>query len=430
MRAALTQRLFARRNLHIGGAVATFFGLKFAFGLALIGISSSLLTRGGFVTFSQLFLFFALLSTIAAAGVQNGLTRQIAVAQGNSEAEQRVTAAAFRIWAAVSLALVIVASVTRHAISDLLVGDLSLAGVVPWATLAGVSGGLGILCCAILAGRQRAPTGLLLQSAGLVVGGLLCIRWLLAGDAVGAVLAYAAGPLVTSLLASIVVHRSGLRFYRMHAIQWQEIRVLLGYSLAFLGIAIIMPATLFGLRAVYRDSFGTDVLAFWLAANRVSDVISQILGLYMAQIFLPQAAQETEPGRVRRLLSYTVVIGSAVMLTGWVIFMLGGPFFVSSFFSSAYLPAIPFIAGYLLGDGLRVTASMALHLMLARNRLVAAIAIELGTAAVLTTYLLILIGSGNKAAPYLAYPAAYATMALLLVPFLFKCRTLPFGTQS
>jgi O-antigen/teichoic acid export membrane protein len=414
------QRLLTRQNFKVSGAVGAFFSLKFAFGLGLIGISSARLTIPGFVTFSQFFLFFALLSTIAAAGVQNGLARQIAFAKGDPGAEHRAVAAAFRIWAGASLAIILLATLFRSNLSELLVGDASLASVVPYLTLAGAGGGFGILACSILAGRQRAPTSLILQSTGLVVGGLLCVWWLLAGDPVGAVLGYAAGPLVTSVLAAIVIHRLGIRFGRAEG-QWPEMRLLFGYSLAFLAIAIIMPATLFALRVVYREAFGTDLLAYWLAANRASDVTSQILGLYMAQIFLPQAAQAIDPQRVRRLLLGTLAVGSVIMLGGWAVFSLGAPFFVTTFFSAAYLPAIPFIAGYLLGDGLRVTASMAIHLMLARRRLLAAVGVELGTASLLATYLLVFAGLGWSEAPYWAYPAAYATMALVLLPVI--CRS-------
>jgi O-antigen/teichoic acid export membrane protein len=412
---ALARTRFTANWMRTGGAIASFFGLKFIFGLALIGISSSYLSVAGFVSFSQLFLFFALLSTVAAAGVQNGLARQIATANGDVIAEQAATAAAFRIWAFASAALIIAAYILRHALSELLVGDNSLAKVIPLATLAGAAGGYGVLGCAILNGRQRAPTSLVLQSIGLVVGGLSCIWWLLKGDPVAAVLGYAAGPILTSILAATILLRVHIRFDPFQTFDWLEARLLLGYSIAFLAVAVIMPGTLFGLRQIYRESFGTDFLGYWLAANRVSDVTSQILGLYMAQIFLPQVACETEPRQMRHLLRNTLLIGSTVMLGGWALFMIGAPFLVTTFFSPAYLPAIPFIAGYLLGDGLRVAASMAMHWMLARRRLAVAVSIELGSALLMTAYLLILVTLGYREAPYWAYPAAYGTIGLLVL---------------
>ncbi len=412
---ALTKNPFAARWLLTGGALASFFCLKFAFGLALIGISSTYLSVAGFVSFSQFFLFFALLSTVAAAGVQNGLARQIAMANGDVAAEHGATAAAFRIWALASAALIFASCILRHTFSDLLVGDNSLGAVIPLATLAGAAGGYGVLACAILNGRQRAATSLLLQSAGLIFGGMLCIWWLRNGDPLAAVLGYAAGPMLTSALAAAILSRHGIRFGPTQKFNWSETRLLLGYSIAFLAVAVIMPGTLFGLRHFYRESFGTDLLGYWLAANRVSDVTSQILGLYMAQIFLPQVARKAEPGRIGKLLRNTLFMASAVMLGGWALFMIGAPFFVTTFFSPAYLPAIPFIAGYLLGDGLRVTASMAMHCMLARRRLAAAIGIEFGTAAFMTAYLLIFIRLGYAQAPYWAYPAAYGTITVFLI---------------
>ena len=400
--------------LRTGGAIAIFFGLKFIFGLALIGISSSYLNVSGFVSFSQLFLFFALLATVSAAGVQHGLARRIATAEGDDQVEQAATAAAFRIWVVASAALCIAAYILRQALSKLLVGDYSLANAIPLATIAGTVGGYGVLACAILNGRQRAPVSLILQSIGLVVGGALCIWSLLKGDPVAAVLGYAAGPILTSIMAAIILYRGRIRFGPFQKFEWHDARLLLGYSIAFLAIAVIMPGTLFGLRQIYRESFGTDFLGYWLAASRVSDVTSQILGLYMAQIFLPQVARETKPRQLRKLLRTTLLIGSTVMLGGWVVFLIGAPFFVTTFFSPAYLPAIPFIAGYLLGDGLRVTASMAMHWMLARQRLVAAISIEIGTALIMTAYLLILVTLGYREAPFWAYPAAYGTIGVLV----------------
>jgi hypothetical protein len=311
MQDSFVRRLLTRQHLEVGSAVGAFFSLKFVLGLGLIGISSSHLSIADFVVFSQLFLFFALLSTIAAAGVQNGLTRQIAFASGDRAAEHRAVAAAVRIWAIASLIIILLATIFRTNISHLLVGDASLAGVVPYITLAGAGGGFGTLACSILAGRQRAPTSLMLQSAGLMASGLLCTWWLMAGDPVGAVLGYAAGPLFTSGLAAIVVRRAGFRFGRGEG-QWQEVKSLLSYSLAFLFIAVVMPVTLFALRPVYLESFGTDKLAYWLAANRVSDVTSQILGLYMAQVFLPQISRNLDAQKSRHVMVTIVFAGRAV----------------------------------------------------------------------------------------------------------------------
>lgn len=399
----------------MGGALATFFGLKFGIGLLLIGASTALLSKAGFVTFSQLFLFFALLSTISAAGVQNGLARQIAIARGNPQDEHRAVTAAFRIWVVTSVVALAAVTLLRRPISELLVGTESLAGIMPVVAAVAASGGFGVLACAILNGRGRAPTALLLQSAGLTAGGLLCLWRLSVDDPIGAVMGYAAGSFVTSAVAAAILRQAGISFSRATDGHHAEIRLLIRYSLTFLVIAVIMPLTLFGLRHFYRETFGTDLLSYWLAANRVSDVTSQILGLYMAQIFLPQVAHEIEPARLRRLIGRTLLIGSAVMLGGWGIFVLSAPFLVTTFLSAAYLPAIPFIAGYLLGDGLRVTSSMVMHLMMAKGRLGAAIGIEAMTATLLAAYVVGLTTLNRPEAPYWSYPAAYATMALILI---------------
>lgn len=407
-------RLRSARAVRTGGAVAAFFSLKFGIGLVLIGASTAFLDEAEFVAFSQLFLLFALLSTISAAGVQNGLTRQVAVARGLAADEQRAASAAFGIWTVASLILLVVITLLRGPISVLLVGDRSLEALVPVVAIAAAGGGFGVLACAILNGRQRAPTSLMLQSAGMAIGGPLCMWRLAEGDAQGAVLGYAAGPLITSALAAAVLRATGIVFSKGGEGRRAEIRLLLSFSLTFLAIAVIMPSTLFALRYFYREAFGAEFLGYWLVANRVSDVTSQILGLYMAQIFLPQVAHETDPRRLRKVVAQTLAIGSAVMLGGWAVFLLGAQFLVATFLSISYLPAIPFIAGYLLGDGLRVTTSMTMHLMMARGRLRAAIGIEAATAALLTAYVVVLAALGRPEAPYWSYPAAYASMAAII----------------
>lgn len=406
-----------------GGALLLFFLLKVVFGLLLLRASTSMLDTAGFVAFSQLFLWLALLATLSAAGVQNGLTRQIALARGDRPTERRSIRAAGRIWIGATAAVLVLSAALSRQVSELLVGNASLSPVIPLVSAAAAAGGLGVLACAVLNGRRRAATSLSLQSIGLTLGGALCLWRLLRGDPVGAVLGYAAGPVATTALAAaLLARRRGSEGQAADpateraAASDGETGLLLRYAATFLVTATILPATLFALRYLYREEFGAELLSYWLAANRVSDVTSQILGLYMAQIFLPQAAHEDDPSRLRRLVRTTLLGGTAIMLGGWAVFAIGAPLWVDVFLSAAFLPAIPFIAGYLLGDGLRVTASLTSHLMMARGRPGAALGVEVATAALIAAFVSGLAWWGRPDAPWLGYIAAFAVLTLVLLP--------------
>jgi hypothetical protein len=45
-----------------------------------------------------------------------------------------------------------------------------------------------------------------------------------------------------------------------------------------------MPVIIFALRYLYRQTFGPRDLGYWLAANRISDVTTSLLGLFMTQV--------------------------------------------------------------------------------------------------------------------------------------------------
>lgn len=405
----------APQLLRLGGSVVGFFGLKILIGLVLVAASAHRLSVAQFVTFSQLFLCVALLSTVSGGAVQGGLTRQIAVAGGNLEVERKVAAAALTIWAGFAVLLLVTVTLFGTSLSVLLVGDPRLARPLLLVTVMAVLGGGGSILGAILTGRGRPSLSLGLQAIGLLVSGGACYTRLAAGDPVGAVLAFTAGPVATAMLALLFTRDVLPVPGRAVAGLTGEMRLLLAYSVAGLAIAVLMPATLFGLRSIYRTEFGAEQLGYWLAANRVSDVTSQLLGIYMGQIFLPRMAQSTATGPAKRLAFQTLALGTVAMATGWLIFAAGASFFVSTFFSARFLPAIPFINGYLLGDALRVSASMASATAAARGRPWLCIGIEATVAVLIAAYVLALTALSRADAPWLGYVMAQATMTVLVL---------------
>ena len=399
----------------IGGAVGLFFGLKIATGLVLVSASAHRLNVSDFGIFSQLFLLLGLLATVSAGGVQNGLVRRIALAGGAPALERQAVAAALCITGGFGVTLVAVALLFQREIALVLTGSAASAWTIPLIAVAAIVGGFGAILCAVLTGRGRAPVSLMLQAAGLVAGGAGAFYALARGDAIGAVLAFACGPMLTFILALGPAH-SALPRRLVSGRLRADVRELLGFSGAFLLVAAIMPLTLFGLRYVYRLDFGPELLGYWLAGNRVSDITSQLLGLFMQQFFLPRAAVIKDmAAEARPLIGRTFLICTAMMAAGLIVFALGQEFFVRTFLSAQFLPAIPFIIGYLAGDVLRVATSLAMHLALARGRLLMCIGIEAASAATLAIFMLILAHALRRAdGAYMAYVLANASMATIL----------------
>ena len=139
-----------------------------------------------------------------------------------------------------------------------------------------------------------------------------------------------------------------------------------------------------------------------------------LLGLFMLQAFVPQLARSIDNHERRRvILRYGA---AATCLTGLalLVFLTAGRPLVHLFLSDAYLPAIPGIRLYMIGDCLRVWASLAMFTAFAAGRPGRYAAIEIGTVAVMAALTLLLTESGHLWAPQIAYAAAYGLTALIL----------------
>lgn len=191
-----------------------------------------------------------------------------------------------------------------------------------------------------------------------------------------------------------------------------------------------MPLTLIGLRSVYLESFGLELLGYWLAANRISDVNTQLLGLYLTQDFLPKAAVHADDIARRALLKRTFLIGTGVMTAALVTFSLAPELWVTIFLSPKFLPAISFMLGYFVGDVLRVTAALVSYEALARKRLITYVLIEAAAAAGIAVIMLCLIIAGTASAPPIAYALTYALIAVGAAAFRRHARSLGHTTNA
>jgi O-antigen/teichoic acid export membrane protein len=404
-------------------SVPVFFALRVGSGLLLLKLSASFLSVSGFAVFSQLVLFGAVLNLIAVGAAQSGLIRQAATAY-DLPALARIQGAAFLIWAAAAPVLIAATAIASRQISVVLTGTASQWPAVVAVAVLAVLAGPGQIWCSLLSGRKRQTSSLAAQACGLLTGTAAAAWLILRGDAAGAAIAFAAGWLVTVIMALALSGRPARTIAPPFAVL-SEVRTLLGYSAAFGATTSFTAAILFALRSVYRASFGPTELGYWMAANRISDMSTQFLGLFMIQLFVPHLATIRDGAARRTVALRSWASGVAVMITALAVFTIASRPLVHIFLSDAYLQAIPAIRVYMTGDCLRVWPSLAMFAAFAAGRPVRYAAIEMGAMTVMAAITLALISRGYPQAPQVGYLCGNAIAAAVVsIGFLWRSAAL------
>jgi hypothetical protein len=390
-------------------AVPAFFLFRLGAGVLLLKLSASGLPVGGFTVLSQLLLFAALVNSMAVGGVQNALVRQSAAA-ADHDALVRGGHAALSIWCGACALLAPAIALGAGAISHMLIGSDAARHSVLAIGLAALVAGPGQIWCSMLTGRGHPGQSLLAQGAGLAAGTLGAVWFIRHGAPQGAAVAFACGPLVAMAAAALGVRR--LRLPLPRPLAWgPEIVTLLRYSAAYTATASYGAGVLFVLRWYYRAHFGSVALGYWLAANRISDLSTQLLGLAMVQLFVPHIAVSQNHDERRRLLLRYGLAGVAVMGTGALTFSLAARPLVHIFLSDAYLAAIPAIRIYMVGDMLRVWTLLAMYDAFARGQPVRYALVEMAAYTVMLMLVPLLGATAGQQAPFLGYLSSFAIMA-------------------
>lgn len=413
----------------VGISVAAFFALKLVLGVVILVAAARALSVADFAIFSQLLVLLAFLVTLATGGVQHGVIRQVAVAgQSSIAAVQAVVRAGLFIWAGIGALLIVAATMLASRLSVLLIGSPSAGFAIPWLAVLAVGTGLGTLLCAILTGQGRPIASLVAQAVGLTAATALALLFLVRHQPVAAAMGFAAGPVLTTLCAIAFVGRTARDALRSGRDLAASVRQLLGFSGAFLATAALMPLTLLALRSMYREAFGLELLGYWLAANRISDVNTQLLGLYLTQEYLPKASRAADEADRHKLAVGAFVMASVAMLAALAVFSLAPAVWITLFLSAKFVPAAGFMQGYFLGDVLRVASSLAAYTALAHKRLFLYVSIEALAAAGIAAFVIVLTTLRLPYGPAVAYAATYGILAAAIL--VYSWRTGVIGKQE
>ncbi len=389
--------------------VPGFFALRVVTALCLFKLSAIFLPVSGFAVFSQLMLFSALLSILAVCGADNGVIRQAAAAETVEEL-MRTQSAAFAIWATTTPLVLLPMAVGAGLVSKILTGAPTAWPMVLAIAATALLSAPGGIWCALLTGRKRVAQSLCAQAAGLVCGAAGAAWRITAHDPSGAVLAFTAGSLVTCGLALPCALRLGLPLVPRPS-RWPWVRTLLRYSAAIAATTGYTSILAFGLRWIYREHFGATQLGYWLAASRISDLSTQLVGLFLIQVFVPQFATTPNPGDRRAVLVRSWAAAAGVTTCILLVFSVASRLLIHLFLSDAYLPAGGMIRTYMIGDILRVWPSLAMHAAFANGRPLRYAGLEMGVLTLMAAVSLALIWLGDAAALQTGYVVAYAVAA-------------------
>jgi hypothetical protein len=292
------------------GAVPLFFALRIASALLLLKLMASFLPVSGFALCAQLMAFGAVLNVVAVGAAQNGIIRQSAAAV-DAAALARAQGAALALWLGIGPLLVAGVAANAGRLSAVILGNGDNGrAIVALAALA-VAAGPGQIWCSVLSGRMHTVGSLGAQALGLLAGTATGAWFILHGRPISAGIGFACGPLVAMTVAALLMRRAGLAL-ALPRLRPRDMRALLRYSASIAATTAVSATLLFGLRSVYRDAFGAAALGHWLAANRISDMSSQLVGLFMTQFFVPHLTAITDMAERRRFILRCGGAGAAV----------------------------------------------------------------------------------------------------------------------
>ncbi len=334
-------------------------------------------------------------------------------AADNLGAVRQAQNAAFAIWGGTTVIIGAPMLLLRHTVSVMLTGSGADAWAVTGIVLLCSASGPAQIYASVLTGRQNVVASLAAQAAGLTVGSAVALAFLQLGRGAEAALAFSSGPVLTAGIGWLLVRKLDLPTSRSGENLGTQVSLLLRYSSAFFVATFVSAGSLFVLRYIYREHFGVNALGVWLVANRVSDLGGQLLGLFMAQSFLPGFVSSPDEATRRRFILRSFGIGTAAMVAPLVVFSIEPRALIHLFLSDKYLPAARPIIAYMIGDVLRVSAAIALQVALARRRMTAFVGMEMGIVSLFAAMTVAGIVYFGPSAPFIAQVTTQAGIAVL-----------------
>jgi O-antigen/teichoic acid export membrane protein len=400
--------------------IAALFIIRISFALGIFLCSSVAFKDSEFIVFNQLFLLFSLINLISAGGTVSGIVSFVAHAREDSIVVASCLRSALIIWSILNFTIVSITLI----FSSLIFSGLAIADEPYWIVpvLAGLAAlsGLGQIFGSVLIGQLRSNLNIAVQLTGMIVGGTSAVWLIFQNHHIEAILLYAVGSALTSLISAILIRSI---IFKMLSVSADLVGEMARYSATFVYTASLTPITFFLVRYIHELNFGTPALRDLITATRISDVNTQFVGLIMSQLLLPRVAANLDKSNVQRVVLESGIISVFAMTFSFVAFILISDKIDIIMPLATGSAGIALILAFLIGDIVRVPQSIALNLALAEERFLGFAAVETAGAILMIATLLVTTRLNWPIGPGLAYAAGYAISGGLAMSIWFRTRS-------
>lgn len=385
-------------------------------GLVVLKILALHTNPAEFGYLSQVMGVIALFGMLAAGGIGNGLTRQLAASQNKLD-QFRWLVVAMRIYIATSAVLAVVLILTASHLAIWLVGDHGYAVVFICLSVGQAIVGASNLAQSIAAARADYLFTLRISIYGAVLGAITVAVGIQLGGVIGGAIALVINPAVPGLVAIAIkrhslvhlVGRVGEKVDNKDAIR------LLKYALVVLLGASSLAISQVGSRILVAQSLGWGAVGFWQTVTRISDVYMQLISVLLISFVLPRlAAHKNFADMHLAFLRLSVALCGLFLVAALTIYVLRD-ILISLLFARNFLPAADLLLPQLVGDFFRVIAVCLSVALLARGQTKISMIYESLQGIIAYTLTAILLGYMTSIAPVLAYCFTYAILMLFLL---------------
>lgn len=393
-------------------------------GLAVLKVLAVHTSPTDFGQLAQIMGVIALSGMLAAGGIGNGLTRQLAASQSELE-QSRWLLVALKIYLVASVLLAVLLLAGAWSLARWLLEDIGYTPVFVALAAGQALVGASTLSQAVAAARGNYGFILRIAGIGAVVGVLVVGVGVWLGGVVGGALALVINAALPGLVA-IAIKRQALAKLAGRVgerVARSDIALLLNYAgIAMLGAASLTVSQIAS-RNLVGKTLGWDAVGFWQAVARISDVYMQLISIALMSYVLPKLSRiDGFKSMHPELLRLTGALCATFLFAAMFIYSLR-EFLISLLFSVEYLPAAGLLPIQLLGDLFRLIAVCLSVALIARGLTRTSMIYE--TVQGILTFALtaaLLDGSGISA-PLQAYCLTYAIlMAWLLWVYLAQLR--------
>lgn len=348
-------RTILRASSIIGGASV----INILAGLAKMKVAAVLLGPAGVGLIGLYQTFMQTAVTLAALGVGNSGTRQIAAAgaEGGAAAVGRVRRALF--WGTLAQALLGAAIfwLASDWIAEHLMADPDRAGEVAWLALGVALGVAGGAQGALLTGLRRVADLARVQIGSGVIGSALGVGALWLWGAEGLIAMVLIAPVVSFALGHLYVARLDRPTgppdpARVLAREWGAMARL---GLAFMISGLITTLGFLAARVLVQRELGPEALGQFQAAWAIGmTYLGFVLGAMGTDYYPRLTAAISDPAAATRLVNEQTEV--ALLLCGPVLVaMLGcAPWVIRLLYTGEFGPAVDILRWQLLGDILKV----------------------------------------------------------------------------